>query len=223
MAQRPGGRAADAAGAAGGHQRGRGLQPRLRDRAVLQYHRSLQRSGGIYLRQDQAHVVFSALARAWAICRSIFRPLPVGRLPGTPKNSAGDRLGVWTSRIGRRRDAFRRQCALSERGHCPHCRRPSRWCRDIPWWTARASYTLSHWMGTIYVDNLTNQIGISSFSDPANYGPNYQAIVSRRAPSASRSPIRSRVGSEPGSGCRERCRRPTAAGWARHMRRDARP
>jgi outer membrane receptor protein involved in Fe transport len=43
----------------------------------------------------------------------------------------------------------------------------------------RASYSISHWVGTLYVDNITNQLGISSFSDPANYGANYQAIVSR--------------------------------------------
>ena len=45
---------------------------------------------------------------------------------------------------------------------------------------ARASYALSHWMGTVYVDNLTNNVGINSYSDPANYGTqSYQAIVSR--------------------------------------------
>jgi iron complex outermembrane recepter protein len=44
---------------------------------------------------------------------------------------------------------------------------------------ARASYTLSHWMGTVYVDNLTNTVGINSYSDPTNYGSNYEAIVSR--------------------------------------------
>jgi len=44
----------------------------------------------------------------------------------------------------------------------------------------RASYALSHWIGTVYVENLSNAIGINSYSDPANYGPqNYQAIVSR--------------------------------------------
>jgi hypothetical protein len=34
-------------------------------------------------------------------------------------------------------------------------------------------------MGSLYVDNLTNNVGINSYSDPANYGANYQAIVSR--------------------------------------------
>jgi outer membrane receptor protein involved in Fe transport len=44
---------------------------------------------------------------------------------------------------------------------------------------ARASYVVSHWTGTLYVDNITNNLGITSFSDPANYGQNYQAIISR--------------------------------------------
>jgi iron complex outermembrane receptor protein len=43
----------------------------------------------------------------------------------------------------------------------------------------RASYALAHWVGTVYVDNVANQTGINSYSDPANYGANYQALVSR--------------------------------------------
>jgi len=43
----------------------------------------------------------------------------------------------------------------------------------------RLTFTESHWLATLYVDNLTNQLGIDSYSDPFNYGPHYQAIVSR--------------------------------------------
>jgi outer membrane receptor protein involved in Fe transport len=42
----------------------------------------------------------------------------------------------------------------------------------------RLSFTRSHWVATAYVNNLTNQIGINSYSDPTNYGANYQAVVS---------------------------------------------
>jgi outer membrane receptor protein involved in Fe transport len=42
----------------------------------------------------------------------------------------------------------------------------------------RLSFTRSHWVATAYVNNLTNQIGINSYSDPFNYGTNYQAVVS---------------------------------------------
>jgi outer membrane receptor protein involved in Fe transport len=44
---------------------------------------------------------------------------------------------------------------------------------------ARASYTRSHWTSTIYVDNLTNQIGVNSYTDPIQWGKYYQALVSR--------------------------------------------
>jgi iron complex outermembrane receptor protein len=43
---------------------------------------------------------------------------------------------------------------------------------------ARASYTLSHWVTTLYLDNLTNALGVNSYSDPFNYGSRYQAVVS---------------------------------------------
>jgi outer membrane receptor protein involved in Fe transport len=44
---------------------------------------------------------------------------------------------------------------------------------------ARASYARSHWVSTIYVDNLTNQLGINSYTDPIQWGKYYQALVSR--------------------------------------------
>ena len=44
---------------------------------------------------------------------------------------------------------------------------------------ARVSYTHTNWEGTVYVENIGNELGITSYSDPANYGTNYQAIVSR--------------------------------------------
>jgi outer membrane receptor protein involved in Fe transport len=43
----------------------------------------------------------------------------------------------------------------------------------------RLSYTLSHYELTAWCTNLTNRLGLNSYSDPANYGPNYQAIVSQ--------------------------------------------
>jgi len=43
---------------------------------------------------------------------------------------------------------------------------------------SRLSFTRTHWVITAYVDNLTNQLGINSFSDPFNYGSKYQAVVS---------------------------------------------
>ena len=43
----------------------------------------------------------------------------------------------------------------------------------------RASFAISHWTTSVYVDNLTNNLGINSYSDPYNYGSHYQAIISR--------------------------------------------
>jgi len=41
------------------------------------------------------------------------------------------------------------------------------------------SFAQSHWMGTLYVHNLTNNLGITSYQDPAIYGNRAQAIVSQ--------------------------------------------
>ena len=43
----------------------------------------------------------------------------------------------------------------------------------------RASFAISHWLASVYVENLTNNLGINSYSDPSNYGKYYQALVSR--------------------------------------------
>jgi outer membrane receptor protein involved in Fe transport len=43
----------------------------------------------------------------------------------------------------------------------------------------RLSYTLPHWVVTVYCNNLTNNLGVSSYSDPFNYAQFYQAIVSQ--------------------------------------------
>jgi outer membrane receptor protein involved in Fe transport len=43
---------------------------------------------------------------------------------------------------------------------------------------ALVGFSRPHWHSTLYVNNLTNQLGINSYTDPFNYGANYQAIVS---------------------------------------------
>jgi len=44
---------------------------------------------------------------------------------------------------------------------------------------ARVSYTRLHWQSTLYVDNLTNEVGVNSYTDPSQWGKFYQALVSR--------------------------------------------
>jgi iron complex outermembrane receptor protein len=43
----------------------------------------------------------------------------------------------------------------------------------------RLTYTHSHWRGSVYVNNVTNNLGISSYSDPAIFGNRFQAVVSQ--------------------------------------------
>ena len=42
----------------------------------------------------------------------------------------------------------------------------------------RLGYTHANWDATLYVDNVTNRLGINSYSDPFNYAQFYQAVVS---------------------------------------------
>jgi outer membrane receptor protein involved in Fe transport len=42
----------------------------------------------------------------------------------------------------------------------------------------RARYAVSHWYGAVYVNNATDTLGITSYSDPAIFGNRYQAVVS---------------------------------------------
>jgi iron complex outermembrane receptor protein len=44
---------------------------------------------------------------------------------------------------------------------------------------ARIGYTRQQWMATIYMNNITNNLGISSYTDPAIFGNRYQAVVSQ--------------------------------------------
>ena len=110
---------------------------------------------------------------------SVLPPAAGGPLPGTPKNSAA--IGLEYGHV----EVAGGEMRFAVNAHYQSVVIPalSATIPTVPGYTmvdARASYTLSHWMGAVYVDNLTNQIGVSSFSDPANYGPNnYQAIVSR--------------------------------------------
>jgi len=53
---------------------------------------------------------------------------------------------------------------------------------QVPGYTmvdARTAFDLPHWTVMLYVDNVTNNLGITSFQDPAIYGNRYMAIVSQ--------------------------------------------
>ncbi len=118
---------------------------------------------------------FSAVALAGL---SVPPPAPGGPLPGTPKNSLA--IGLEYGHIELAGGEIR--CAVNAHYQSSLIPALSATIPTVPGYTmvdARASYTLAHWQGTVYVDNLTNRVGISSYSDPSNYGGNYQAIVAQ--------------------------------------------
>lgn len=53
---------------------------------------------------------------------------------------------------------------------------------NVPGFTmvnARVRFASGHWSTTMFVDNVTDTLGIMSYSDPGIYGNRYQAVVSR--------------------------------------------
>jgi outer membrane receptor protein involved in Fe transport len=43
----------------------------------------------------------------------------------------------------------------------------------------RLTYARSHWIASLYCNNMTDNLGITSFQDPALFGNRAQAIVSQ--------------------------------------------
>jgi iron complex outermembrane receptor protein len=106
-------------------------------------------------------------------------PPPAGSaLPGTPKNTAAAALAYEHVRVGEGEMRF----AVNAHYQSSLIPALSATIPTVGGYTmvgARASYTLSHWSSTLYVDNLTNQLGINSYTDPSQWGKYYQALVSR--------------------------------------------
>jgi iron complex outermembrane receptor protein len=108
---------------------------------------------------------------------SVPPPAPGGPLPGTPKNSAALTLGYGHLNIGP--GIFRGEVTA----HYQSSLLPavSSTIPTVPGYTtleARLSYQIPHWELTLFGTNLTNVLGINSFSDPSNYVQFYQALVS---------------------------------------------
>jgi iron complex outermembrane receptor protein len=106
-------------------------------------------------------------------------PPPTGTsLPGTPKNSASIALEYGHVPVGNG------ELRMAANAHYQSSQLPalSATIPIVPGYTtvgARAAYSISHWTTTLYVDNLTNQIGVNSYTDPVQWGKYYQALVSR--------------------------------------------
>jgi len=108
---------------------------------------------------------------------SVLPPLPGGPLPGTPKTSAALTLGYGHLNIGP--GMFHGEVSA----HYQSAVLPavSATIPTVPGYTtleARLSYQIPHWEVTLYGNNLTNVLGINSYSDPFNYAQFYQALVS---------------------------------------------
>ncbi len=106
-------------------------------------------------------------------------PPPVGApLPGTPKNSLAITLSYGNVMIAN--GALR--YSVSAHYQSPLTPALSATIPVVPGYTmvdTRLSYAISHYEITAYCNNLTNNLGINSYSDPANYAQFYQAIVSQ--------------------------------------------
>jgi iron complex outermembrane receptor protein len=105
-------------------------------------------------------------------------PPPVGSpLPGTPKNSL--EIGLTYGHVA----LAGGELAYSINAHYQSALIPAL-SADIPlvhgytMLDTRLTYSIPHWSFSAYCNNLTNNLGISSWSDPFNYASFYQAVVS---------------------------------------------
>jgi outer membrane receptor protein involved in Fe transport len=120
----------------------------------------------------------TALAPLTYIGLSVPPPAVGSALPGTPKNSAAVALEYGHVKAG---DG---ELRFAANAHYQSSQIPalSATIPTVGGYTmvgARMGYARSHWLATLYVDNLTNQLGVNSYTDPIQWGKYYQALVSR--------------------------------------------
>jgi outer membrane receptor protein involved in Fe transport len=99
-------------------------------------------------------------------------------LPGTPKSTAAAALEYGHVQLGSGELRF----AVNAHYQSSQLPALSATIPTVAGYTmlgARVGYTWPHWQTALYVDNLTNQIGINSYTDPSQWGKFYQALVSR--------------------------------------------
>jgi outer membrane receptor protein involved in Fe transport len=109
---------------------------------------------------------------------SVPPPASGSPLPGTPKSTAAaaieyGHVAVWDGEL---------RFAVNAHYQSSLVPALSATIPTVPSYTlvgARMSYARSHWTSTLYVDNLTNQLGVNSYTDPSQWGKYYQALVSK--------------------------------------------
>ena len=105
-------------------------------------------------------------------------PPPGGPLPGTPKNSVA--LGLEYAHVDFAGGEF--LYALDSHYQSSVLSAISETAIPVPGYTmldGRITYTHSHFLGTLYVDNITNTLGINAITDPTFWGNRSQDVVSR--------------------------------------------
>jgi outer membrane receptor protein involved in Fe transport len=105
-------------------------------------------------------------------------PSPGGPLPGTPKNSVA--LGLEYAHMQFAGGELR--YSLDSHYQSKLLSSISATAPVVPGYTmldGRISFTRSHWLATVYVDNITNTLGINAITDPTFWGNRTQAVVSR--------------------------------------------
>jgi iron complex outermembrane recepter protein len=105
-------------------------------------------------------------------------PPPGGPLPGTPKTSVALGLEYAHVELAGGELLF----ALDTHYQSTLLSSISETAPTVPGYTmldGRITFTRSHWLGTFYVDNITNTLGINAITDPTFWGNRYQDVVSR--------------------------------------------
>jgi iron complex outermembrane recepter protein len=109
---------------------------------------------------------------------SVPAPAVGSPLPGTPKNSAALALQYGHIPLGAGELEFAANAHYQDRV-VPAL---SATVPTVPGYTlvdSRITFVQANWLATVYVNNVTNNLGISSYTDPAIYGNRYQAVVSQ--------------------------------------------
>jgi outer membrane receptor protein involved in Fe transport len=99
-------------------------------------------------------------------------------LPGTPKNSVA--LGLEYAHVQFAGGELR--YALDSHYQSKMLSSISETSPIVPGYTmldGRIGFTRSHWLATVYVDNITNTLGINAITDPTFWGNRTQAVISR--------------------------------------------
>jgi outer membrane receptor protein involved in Fe transport len=105
-------------------------------------------------------------------------PPPGGPLPGTPKNSVAIGLEYAHAQFA----GGELRYSLDSHYQSKLLSSISQTAPIVPGYTmldGRIGFTRSHWLASVYVDNITNTLGINAITDPTFWGNRTQAVVSR--------------------------------------------